>query len=78
MQSARLFVNGKSQVANLPEEFAFSGNEVRGNNIGDIAFLFPNDKAWENFMNCEPASDDFGDAIFDERHNNVQSPREEL
>ncbi len=78
MKTAKLFMNGRSQAVRLPKEFRFEGKEVGIRKVGNTVHLFPADKAWDDFMNVEPVSDDFVEAIMDARRNYVQSPREEL
>ena len=51
MQTAKLFLNGRSQAVRLPKEYQFSGKDVLIQKIGDAVILFPNDKAWQVFLN---------------------------
>ena len=41
MQTAKLFMNGKSQAVRLPKEFRFEGAEVVIKRVGDAVMLFP-------------------------------------
>ena len=41
MQTAKLFMNGKSQAVRLPKEFRFNGDEVVIKRVGDAVMLFP-------------------------------------
>ena len=50
MQTARLFVNGRSQAVRLPKEYQFSGDSVYVKKIGEAVILVPFDKDWEVFM----------------------------
>ena len=50
MQTARLFLNGRSQAVRLPKEYQFSGENVYIQRVGDAVILFPVDKEWEVFM----------------------------
>ena len=50
MQSAKLFINGRSQAVRLPKEFQFSGKEVLIQKVGDAVLLLPHDKSWEVFL----------------------------
>lgn len=43
MQTARLFVKGRSQAVRLPKEFWFSGTDVYLKKIGNMVILFPKD-----------------------------------
>ena len=50
MQTARLFLNGRSQAVRLPKEYQFNGENVYIQKVGDALILFPVDKEWEVFM----------------------------
>jgi antitoxin VapB len=50
MQTAKLFLNGRSQAVRLPKEFQFRGEEVFIQKHGDAVILVPRDKAWEVFL----------------------------
>ena len=60
MQTARLFVNGRSQAVRLPKGYQFCGENVYIKKIGDAVILVPIDKDWEVFMHgLSSFSDDF-------------------
>ncbi|GBU23347.1 hypothetical protein R80B4_03264 [Fibrobacteres bacterium R8-0-B4] len=60
MQTARLFVDGKSQAVKLPKEYNFRGENVYVQKIGEAVILVPVDKEWEVFMHgLNSFSDDF-------------------
>jgi antitoxin VapB len=60
MQTARLFVNGRSQAVRLPKEYQFRGDNVYVQKIGEAVILVPFDKEWEVFMHgLNSFSDDF-------------------
>jgi len=50
MQTARLFLNGRSQAVRLPKEYQFNGENVYIQRVGDAVILCPVDKQWEVFM----------------------------
>ncbi|GHT48349.1 hypothetical protein FACS1894102_1180 [Spirochaetia bacterium] len=50
MQTARLFVNGRSQAVRLPKEYQFQGADVYIQKVGEAVILFPVDKEWETFL----------------------------
>jgi len=50
MQSAKLFINGRSQAVRLPKEFQFSGKDVLIQKVGDAVILLPHDKSWKVFL----------------------------
>jgi antitoxin VapB len=60
MQTARLFVNGRSQAVRLPKEFQFHGESVYIQKVGEAVILAPFDKDWEVFMHgLNSFSDDY-------------------
>jgi antitoxin VapB len=60
MQSAKLFINGRSQAVRLPKEFQFSGDDVLIQKVGDAVILLPHNKSWEVFLHgLHSFSDDF-------------------
>jgi antitoxin VapB len=50
MQTAKLFINGRSQAVRLPREFQFKGDDVYIQKVGDAVILVPHDKSWEVFL----------------------------
>ena len=76
MQTARLFVNGRSQAVRLPKEFQFKGESVYIQKVGDAVILVPFDKAWETFLHgLNSFSDDF---MSEGRLQELEQRREEL
>ncbi len=60
METAKLFVNGRSQAVRLPKEYRFSGNEVYIRKVGNSVMLFPKEQVWETFLSgLNSFSDDF-------------------
>jgi len=60
MQTARLFVNGRSQAVRLPKEYQFKGESVFIQKVGEAVLLVPVDKDWETFLHgLNSFSDDF-------------------
>jgi len=60
MQSAKLFINGRSQAVRLPKEFQFAGKDVLIQKVGDAVILLPNNKSWEVFLHgLNSFTDDF-------------------
>ena len=79
MDTAKIFKNGKSQAVRLPKKFRFKdGEEVLIKKVGEIVYLCPKDKAWENFLASEPIDDDVWEAIEEIRKDYVFPVREEL
>ncbi len=51
-ETAKLFMNGRSQAVRLPAEFRFEGKEVfirRDPVTGDVV-LSPKEKSWDRFL----------------------------
>ena len=60
MQTAKLFINGRSQAVRLPKEYQFKGKNVFIKKLGEAVILVPFDKDWEVFMHgLKSFSDDF-------------------
>ena len=47
MDTAKLFVNGRSQAIRLPKEYRFPGKEVFITKVDDMVILYPRRKGWE-------------------------------
>jgi antitoxin VapB len=60
MQTAKLFINGRSQAVRLPKEYQFKGAGVYIKKIGETVMLFPKIKRWNIFLKgLNGFSDDF-------------------
>jgi len=76
MQTARLFLNGRSQAVRLPKEYQFAGKDVYIQRMGEAVFLFPVDKEWEVFLHgLNSFSDDF---MSEGRAQGIDQEREKL
>jgi antitoxin VapB len=49
-QTAKLFMNGRSQAVRLPVEFRFPGREVLIERQGDAVVLRPKPEGWDDFF----------------------------
>ncbi|MDR0445806.1 MAG: type II toxin-antitoxin system VapB family antitoxin [Oscillospiraceae bacterium] len=79
MQTAKIFKNGKSQAVRLPKEFRFDCDEVGIQKVGGMVYLFEKDKAWENFLACEPCTDEFFEIMMHRNDDEVpDAPRAEF
>jgi antitoxin VapB len=79
MQMAKVFKNGKSQAVRLPKDFRFNCAEVVIQRVGKMICLIEKGKAWDNFINAEPATDDFVEAVLGTKNNPTSdSPRVNL
>ena len=50
MQTAKLFLNGRSQAVRLPRAFRFPGHEVKISKEGSRIILEPVDQSWDNWF----------------------------
>ena len=75
MQTAKVFINGRSQAVRLPQEFRFSGEDVFINKIGSIVMLIPKDDPWTSLVN---SLDQFTDDFMETRDQPPQDCREPL
>ena len=76
MQTARLFLNGRSQAVRLPKEYQFNGENVYIQRVGDAVILCPVDKEWEVFMHgLNNFSNDF---MSEGRLQDMDQTREEI
>jgi antitoxin VapB len=73
MQTAKLFINGRSQAVRLPKDFRFSGNDVFINKIGKIVILLPKDDPWSSLVN---SLDQFTEDYMNSRNQPSQDSRE--
>ena len=76
MQTARLFLNGRSQAVRLPKEFQFNGENVFIKKIGEAVILFPVDKEWEVFLHGLNSFS--GDFMAEGRFQGADQDREKL
>jgi len=75
MQTAKIFINGRSQAVRLPKEFRFSGKDVFIKKIGKMVVLLPKDDPWSALVN---SLDQFSDDFMDTRDQPNQETRENL
>jgi len=75
MQTAKIFINGRSQAVRLPKDFRFSGNDVFIKKIGNIVILLPKDDPWSSLVN---SLYQFTDDFMDSRDQPNQNSREKF
>ena len=75
MQTAKIFINGRSQAVRLPKEFRFSGDAVFIKKIGSMVVLLPKDDPWAPLIN---SLDQFTDDYMEDRNQPKQDSREKL
>ena len=73
MQTAKIFLNGRSQAVRLPKDFRFSDNEVFIKKIGRMVVLLPKDDPWSVLVN---SLDQFTDDFMETRDQPTQNDRE--
>ena len=50
METAKLFINGRSQAVRLPKEFRFTGSEVFVKKLYNTVILIPKNDPWGSFV----------------------------
>jgi antitoxin VapB len=75
MQTAKIFINGRSQAVRLPKDFRFSGKDVFINKVGNIVILIPKDDPWASMVD---SLDQFTDDYMESRDQPLQGSREPL
>jgi len=75
MQTAKIFINGRSQAVRLPKEFRFSGNDVYIKKLGNIVLLIPKDDPWASLAD---SLDQFTDDYMETRDQPPQQSRKSL
>jgi antitoxin VapB len=60
METAKLFMNGRSQAVRLPKGFRFEGEEVFIKKVGNAVVLLPQQRSWETlYESLGSFSEDF-------------------
>ena len=75
MDTAKVFVNGRSQAVRLPKEYRFDENDVFIKKIDDVVMLIPRNKLWKTFRN---SFSKFSDDLLLERDNGTPQKRDIL
>lgn len=75
MQTAKLFINGRSQAVRLPKEYRFSGDDVYIKRYQGIVMLLPKDSPWASLVD---SLDRFSSDFMDERIQPEEQRREPL
>jgi antitoxin VapB len=75
MDTAKIFVNGRSQAVRLPKEYRFDESDVFIKKINDIVILIPRDKLWKTFRS---SLSKFSDDLLLERDNEIPQERDTL
>jgi antitoxin VapB len=75
MQTAKIFMNGRSQAVRLPKEFRLPGDDVFIKRLGNIVILIPKDAPWSPLVK---SLDQFTDDFMESREQPIQNKRESL
>jgi antitoxin VapB len=75
MQTAKIFINGRSQAVRLPKEFRFAGEDVYIKKVGKMVILIPKDDPWSSLID---SLDQFTDDFMESREQPNQTLRENL
>jgi antitoxin VapB len=75
METAKLFINGRSQAVRLPKAYRFEGTEVFIKKSGNSVVLIPYDAPWDTLFD---SLDQFSEDFMNERNQPEQQIREEL
>jgi len=75
MQTAKIFLNGRSQAVRLPKDFRFSDKDVYIQKIGRMVILLPKDDPWSSLVD---SLDQFTDDFMETRDQPTQNNREEF
>ncbi len=75
MQTAKIFINGRSQAIRLPKELRFSGDDVFIKKIGKMVVLLPKDDPWSPLVK---SLDQFTDDFMESREQHPRDFRESL
>ncbi|MGD8835989.1 MAG: type II toxin-antitoxin system VapB family antitoxin [Desulfobacteraceae bacterium] len=72
MQTAKIFINGRSQAVRLPKNCRFSEDDVFVKKIGKMVILIPKDDPWSCLVD---SLDQFTDDFMDDREQPGQDAR---
>jgi antitoxin VapB len=72
MQTAKIFINGRSQAVRLPKDFRFDEKDVFIKKIGRMVVLLPKDDPWSSLVN---SLDQFTEDFMENREQPDQNPR---
>lgn len=50
METAKLFMSGRSQAVRLPKAYRLSGTEVFIKKVGNVVVLIPQEDSWETLF----------------------------
>ena len=72
MDTAKLFVNGRSQAVRLPKEYRFEGDDVYVKKLDDLVILIPKKSPWATLIS---SVNEFSSDFMDDRNQPSQQKR---
>lgn len=75
MNTAKIFINGRSQAVRLPKKYRFQGKDVYIKKLDDMVILIPKNNPWASLIS---SVHEFSDDFMEERHQPFQQTRETL
>ena len=75
MDTAKIFLNGRSQAVRLPKEYRFDESDVFIKKIDDVVMLIPKNKVWKTFRN---SFSKFSDDLLLTRESEIPQERKNL
>ena len=75
METAKVFMNGRSEAVRLPKNCRFGAAEVYIKKLGDLVMLIPKDKVWDVFVQ---SLNGFSEDFMNERSKEVSQKRKGL
>lgn len=75
METAKIFMNGRSEAVRLPKNCRFGSDEIYVKKVGSIVLLVPKNKTWEVFMQ---SLDGFSADFMNSRPLELQQNRKKL
>jgi len=73
METAKIFMNGRSEAVRLPKSCRFGSSEVYVKKVGDLVMLVPKDKIWNVFIK---SLDGFSDDFLNKRPDDIPQKRD--
>lgn len=75
MDTAKLFMSGRSQAVRLPKDYRFEGTEVFIKKVGDAVLLMPRTDSWQLLFD---SLDQFSADFMLDREQPQEQEREEI
>jgi antitoxin VapB len=72
LETAKIFTHGGSQALRLPKSCRFPCDEVAVKKVGAIVMLYQKEKSLDNFLECEPLTDDVFESILEARREDAE------